>query len=281
MRGIQFHEVLPIFLRKFSLYAFVFKLYEDLSSYPLVEYFEAGKKVGKSYKSKLTTEQLFQHLLRTVHTHKSKEDNTRILLFGTHKDKIDVHDIESITKIRNRRFLEILLPEFKEYVHYYDIAKEQLVFTMNAKSPGREEEGMAKTVRSLVTTECRPGPNNLPLQWVGLEIMLEEITGILERDLLTKNECLQIGSKLHFDESTLDAALIHLDELSLICYYPENLPEFVFTNPQVLLDKITELVKVHLDLMQDTTFCISSKIGDMWQKFCHHALITVDFLSQE
>ena len=70
-------------------------------SYPLVEYFEAGKKVGKSYKLKLTTEQLFQRLLQTVHTHRSKEDNSRILLFGTHKDQIDVHDIESITKIRN------------------------------------------------------------------------------------------------------------------------------------------------------------------------------------
>ena len=47
----QFHEVLPIFLRKMSVYAFVFKLSEELSSYPLVEYFEAGVKVGKSYTS--------------------------------------------------------------------------------------------------------------------------------------------------------------------------------------------------------------------------------------
>lgn len=59
----QFHEVLPIFLRKMSLYAFIFKLPEDLSNYPPVEYFEKGKKVGKSYKSKYITEQLFRHLL--------------------------------------------------------------------------------------------------------------------------------------------------------------------------------------------------------------------------
>lgn len=140
---------------------------------------------------------------------------------------------------------------------------------------------MAKTVRSLVTRECAPDPRDLPLQWVGLEIMIEEITHVLERELITKNECLYIASKLHFDESTLEAALIYFDELSLIYYYPEILPEFVFTNPQVLLDKISELVKVHFDLMQDTTSCVSGKVGDMWQRFCHHALITVDFLSQE
>ena len=89
----QFHEVLPIFLRKMSIYVFVFKLSEELSSYPLVEYFEAGVKVGKSYTSKHTTEQLFQHLLRTVHTHQYSRDEdqdrsrtSRILLFGTHRD---------------------------------------------------------------------------------------------------------------------------------------------------------------------------------------------------
>ena len=42
---------------------------------------------------------------------------------------------------------------------------------------------------------------------------------------------------------------MYLNELSLIFYNPEILPELVFTNPQVLLDKVTELVKVHFDLM--------------------------------
>lgn len=277
----QFHEVLPIFLRKMSLYAFVFKLPDDLSSYPLVEYFEKGKRVGKSYRSKHTTEQLFRHLLRSVHTHRSKGDRektkARILLIGTHKDQLDS---DKPIEEKNRRFSEMLLPEFKDYVLYYDIATEKIVFPMNAKCPGDLEEIMAGNIRSVVTKECLPDPMDLPLQWLALEIMLDEITRCLDRELLTKSECLYIGSKLHFSESTLEAALMYLDELSLIFYYPEILPNLVFTNPQVVLDKISELVKTHFDLMHATDSFLSCTAGDMWQEFLHYAFVTVDFLSQ-
>ena len=71
--------------------------------------------------------------------------------------------------------------------------------------------------------------------------MLEEITLVLEQELFTKNECLQIDSKLHFHESTLEVALIILYlEFSLICYYQSALPELVLTNTQVLLDDISD-----------------------------------------
>ena len=201
------------------------------------------------------------------------------MLIGTHKDQLD--STEPIDE-KNKRFSEILLPEFKEYVQYYNVATEKLVFPMNAKSPGNEEKAMVKKIRSLVTNECLPDPEDLPLQWLGLEIILDEITHRLGRGLLTKSECIHIASKLHFDESTLEAALMYLDELSLIFYYPQILPELVFTNPQVILDKISELVKVHFDLMRDDTRSfVSCTIGDMWQEFLHYALVTIDFLSQE
>ena len=216
-----------------------------------------------------------------MHTHRSKGDRekikARILLIGTHRDQLDSF---KLIEEKNKRFSEILFPEFKEYVQYYDVASEQIVFPMNAKYPGDLEKAMAGKIRSVVTKECLPDPMNLPLQWLGLEIMLEEITSCLGRELLTKSECLYIASKLHFDESTLEAVLIYLDELSLIFYYPEILPELVFTNSQVLLDKISELVKVHFDLMHETESFISCTAGDMWQEFFHYALVTVDFLSQ-
>ena len=113
---------------------------------------------------------------------------------------------------------------------------------------------------------------------MALEIMLGEITHTLQRGLLHKNECFEVVCGLHFDESTLEAALMYLDELSLILYYPDILSDLVFTNPQVLLDKVSELVKFHHDLMK----CCGLASGDkLWQEFFNHALITVEFLSQE
>ena len=48
-------------------------------------------------------------------------------------------------------------------------------------------------------------------------------------------------ARLHLDKSALDATPFYLDELSLIFYYPNILPEIVFTNPQMLLDKSQSL----------------------------------------
>ena len=104
--------------------------------------------------------------------------------------------------------------------------------------------------------------------------MLEKITLQLKRRVLSRNECLEVARRLYLDESGLEVALMYLDELSLVFYYPNILPEVVFTNPQVLLDKISELVKVHHDKLKKYS-------GEEWQNFFCHALVTVEFLKQD
>ena len=280
----QFHEVLPIFLRKVSFYAFVFKLSEELSSHPLVEYVEYGQKLGKEYRSKHSTVQLFQHLVRTVHTSRHNMDYhqgkpARILLFGTHYDEVE--KCNETIEMKNQKFSEILLPDFKEHVQYYRMARRELIFPLNAKSPSDNEKAIAERIRSIVAKECQSSTMDLPLQWMALEIVLEEVAKVLDRGFLSRSECLKIAQKLHFEEDALEAALLYLDELSLIFYYPDILPDLIFTDPQVLLDKVTELVRVHFDLMQGTGSyldCAESKAG---QEFFDYAFVTVKFLSQD
>ena len=103
---------------------------------------------------------------------------SQILLFGTHRGQEEKCKKEPIAE-KNRRFSEILFPEFKEYVQYYNIGTKELIFLMNAKSPGEQKEAIAKTVRSIVTNQCQPDPSDLSLQWLGLEVVPEEITQAL------------------------------------------------------------------------------------------------------
>ena len=42
-------------------------------------------------------------------------------------------------------------------------------------------------------------------------------------------------------ENVVDAALQYLDQVSAILYYPKILPNVVFADPQIVLDKISEL----------------------------------------
>ena len=273
----QFHEILPIFLRKMSLIVFVFKLSERFSSRPMIEYYENGKALGTPYESHHTTEQLIKEGLQSLHTHRSSRgagkdgEAPQIVMVGTHKDKESKCDESRETK--NRKLIEMLLPTFDKEIIYYRPGTDEVLFPMNAKFPGVEEEDMAQAIVSRFSTENRLDVQKLPLQWLGFEIMLQEITERLKRGILSRSECLEVAYRLHLDESALDAALIYLDELSLVFYYPDILPEIVFTNPQVLLDKISELVRVHHDKLK-----IGS--GEDWKKFFCHALVTVDFLRE-
>ena len=88
----QFHEILPIFLQRLSFYVFVFRLINDLSTRPVVEYYSQAKAIDSSMTSSQTIEQLLQHCARTMHSHRASQgsegDCPKILVIGTHADKL-------------------------------------------------------------------------------------------------------------------------------------------------------------------------------------------------
>ena len=281
----QFHEVLPVFLRRMSLYIFVFKLSEELATKPMVEYFgEDGKRVGTPYQSAQSNEQLLKHCLRTLHTHRSSPDTkgecSKIMIIGTHRDEEHLCTTETREE-KNKKLEELLLPMFQEEVVYYNLAENEVIFPVNAKNPEELDKSTARDIQSVVLTKCMPDPIDVPLQYFSLEIILEEVSLSLDRGVLSKEECLRAADKLFFNEHTLDAALQFLDEISSVFYFPEVLDGVVFTNPQVLLDKVTELVEI--------TYCLREKVGGKalralsggWKKFKDHGIVSLELLQEK
>ena len=229
--------------------------------------------MGTPYESYHMTEQLIQQGLQSLHSHRSSKDKDnqapQIVVVGTHKD--EEQKCDESREAKNLKLREILLPTFEKEIVYY---QGDILFPMNAKCLGDEEKDVAQAICSRFSIENRSDKRQLPLQWLGLEILLEEITQRLKCGVPSQSECLEVAHRLHLNESALDAALIYFNELSLIFYYPDILPEVVFTDPQVLLNKISELVKVDHDKL-------TRHSGEDWQKFFCHALVTVEFLQQE
>ena len=153
--------------------------------------------------------------------------------------------LQRFSKMKNQKLRE-MLPTFVKEIIYYQPDTDQVVFPMNAKCPGNEEEAMAQAILSRFSTKNISDKRQLPQQCLGFEIMLKETTHQLKHGILSGSECSEVTHRLHLDKNALDAALFYLDELLLLFYYSDILSEVVFTNPYVVFDKITEvIVKIH------------------------------------
>ena len=276
----QFHEILPIFLRRLHFYMFVFRLRDELGSRPEIEYYVDNKPVGPSIKSAQTIEQLLQHCARTMHSHKSssgnKGESPQIFVIGTHLDQ--EKKSKETRKQKNEKILKLLLPTLGEQIVYHDVHKREVIIPVNAKNPGREEEDIIEQIRERLMDESSIPAADIPSRWFALEILLQEVAQLLKRGVLSREECFDAAiDKLHFEEDAaqFDAAIQYLDDLSVLFYYPHTLPGVIFADPQVLLDKVTELVIAAFQTNKEVIFK-----GDNWRKFYEFALVTAEFLSQ-
>ena len=278
----QFHEILPIFLRRLSFYVFVFRLIDDLSTRPVVEYYSDAKAIGSSMTSSQTIEQLLQHCARTMHSHRASQgsegDCPKIIVIGTHADKVWFFKGSNYDK-KNAQILQLLQPMLGKQIIYYDASTQRVVFPVNSRTPASEDWSVIDQVRDLLLGEISIPPADIPARWFALEILLEEMAEALDQGVLSRQDCFTAAmKKLHFEEDAgeFDAAIHYLDELSVLLYYPRILPSVVFADPQVVLDKVTELVIASFE--RNASKCKGH--SDSWRKFYEFALVTVEFLSQ-
>ena len=95
-------------------------------------------------------------------------------------------------------------------------------------------------IRKQVEDEkCVPPLYKSPIGWFLLE---QDIIKATKGGVICRLECLGIAAVLNIDAKALRAALEYFDDLNIFLYYPSVLPDIVLSNPQVILDKVTELV---------------------------------------
>ena len=275
----QFHEVLPVFLRRTTGCLFVLKLSEELDQHPIIEYYDENGHLLFSIPSAHSNLQILRYCIRSIYSYRSQEEQDmapRLVMIGTYKD--EEHKCKETRQTKNQRLSEILLPDFQDEVVYCNETMKEFIFALNAKCPGPEEKRMAENLRQLIIRDCLPKtPDKIPIRWYALELKLQEIAQALGRQVLTKQECFLVAERLQFDSHSFEAALQYLDSLSIIFYYHDILPEVVFCDPQVLLDKVTELVEFNYRLRERPD--PQSPIPGDRKRFRDYGLVTVDFLS--
>ena len=274
----QFHEVLPAFIRNTTATIFVMKLSVRLDEHPLIEYYDSnGELCGKSYSHALSNDQMLQCCVQTIHSRPStgKSKHSKILVVGTHRD---LESNCSETRVeKNKKLVDMLMPILQDELVLYSprLQDPEVIFPINAKTPTEEDHQVCAFIRKQVEDKCAPPPYKIPIGWFLLE---QDIIKASSGGVISKKQCISIASLLNIDAEAVTAALKYFDDLNIFLYYPSVLPEVVFSDPQILLNKVTELVHFSYSLQSNSPpFSVEGK----WLQFRDKGIVTADMFQDE
>ena len=270
----HFHEILPAFLPHVSVAMFVLKLCESLEHVPIAEY---RTKEGKyRLDSSFTNKDILSHCSQTIQSLQGETTtpSSKVVVIGTHRD------LESEPREqKNAQLIQLFSPIFDKHLVYHGEHLKELIFPVNAKTPEKKDKDVAQELRKVILDAAsHVQRKKTPISWFVLEQMIHRMASKLGRGILSRDECLLIAEYLDIQKKHVDAMLNHFASLNTLHYYRNILPEAVFSDPQVILDKISELVQTHckLNSKPDQT---KATTGD-FRRFRDEGCINVKLLSR-
>ena len=102
-----------------------------------------------------------------------------------------------------------------------------------------KDTATANTIRKRITEVCSGEREKvkIPLRWHTLDHRSRKISDSLKRKVLSREEYGEIAKSLNIDHKSCEGALNFFSGLNTIFYFPKALPNLVFLDPQILLDK--------------------------------------------
>ena len=92
----MFHEVLPVFIQDTMIGIVKVKLNEPLDSFPLVEFYAWGERIGEPFNAPFTHLDMLCHCMRVIQSSCDRNTCPKIAFVGTHKDLQHEYPQESI-----------------------------------------------------------------------------------------------------------------------------------------------------------------------------------------
>ena len=237
----QFHQLLPAFMHHTNLNIFVLRLCDKLSDHPTVKYYDEGGTCIYSTPSLLTNKEILQHCAQATQT-VDQEGVSKLLIVGTHRDLEDQCHGETRDN-KNEKLLELLIPSMEDHLMYFKADGSELIYPLNVRDPSEDDRKLTNELcQAIGSIKHFLDPKMIPLRWLVFHQEIHALSKKTNAVVLSLQECSQVAIRLHMVDDT-KAALQFFSDLSVILYYPSILPNVVFTNPQCILDIISEIVK--------------------------------------
>ena len=281
----EFMEVLPCLVHHSNLTVVVMNLKYGLDEYPPIAYHEKGRAFKRGVRSRRTNRQVIQQLARTVKAKRpsrKRGQRSRIIAVGTHKDCVQ-GDLAARLEALDRELRKILLPACKgELILYCSSGK--ITFAVNLLKPDNDDDAMLDLIREKIS-EIRVGEIiEVPGSFLMFEQDLLKYAGQVGRDILSLEECQQVGERLRMTGEVVEAALIYFHRQNSFLYFRHVLPKLAFVKPQVPLDFINAVVSFSYKVTTGeflgfpARYATMLKDGIITEEMLCHASLSVCFI---
>ena len=245
-----FLDIAPSLLRYNPVNILTQKLNEKLDDQPKFYFSFKGQQIGIPVERQITNLQLlessFRSLasidqpdLRKIHV-KFSHPKPSLLVLGTFFDKVMECVGESLEE-KNAR-LWSTLKQFSDVRVNYCEREKQIIFPVNTTARGEYEKHIAKKIRTIVCQSYIEA--EIPARWFLFQLELQDLQETAKSMVVNKSECLKIGLTLKMNRRDVEAAFMFYHDLTIFLYFPDVLPDVVFLHPQLLFNKLSELISI-------------------------------------
>ena len=255
----QFTDLLRMFVRGNSIYIIVMKVTESLHEKPTFVYSIDGKPLNAPKEMTTTNLQIIESFVHSVaattRDQLGDKNQPAIAIVATHCDQSRLRrwlGWEETLMEKNEKLLSCL-SEFLDLFIFYDHDSNELIFPVDNLCEWNREKISAEIRHRLLSTRSDISFSvKIPVRWYVFDLNMKEEASKETHGMISLQSCCTIGSKIGMDHSEVDQCLIYLDSMRLCIYYPNLLPHVVFTNPQFLIDSLSNIVRVSFvdDLQQ-------------------------------
>ena len=263
-------EVMPSLIHNANLAMVLVNLKYGLNECPPVNYHEKGVAYTHNSPSRYTSREVVLKLVSTLHSKKFLKEQFRILIVATHRDCVE-GDMETRVEALNSELHSLLLPAFENELILFE-QPNKIAFVLNLKNPDNNDERALELIRTQVGEPSWGNTFETPISFFALEQDLVKFAeDEVKRDILSLEECRQVGAHLGMSSEMVIAALVLFHHQNTFLYFQQVLPNHVFIKPQVPFDIINGIVRFSYKKLQG----VPAKLA----RLLNNGIITEELLS--
>ena len=240
----EFMETMPCVIHNSHLTVLVLNVAQSLDAPPKITFHRKGKGFKRVIPFPLTNRQIIEKLARTMQAKRcilSANQTSKLLVVFSHCDCLWPWKVKSTIATVNLELKKIFIPAFQnELIVYRSV--DEIGFPVNCRNPGIKDKRVFQQIRGNISKVNVGSEIEIPPSFLMFEQDVIQYAKQLKREILTVSECVQVGLHLKMSEKVVEAALIYFHQHNIFLYFPKILPNVVFTDPQIPLDFVNNVV---------------------------------------